>query len=119
MSNFITLDVPHGMFWVINPFQESDRVHAAKLTESKLKCPVNFEEVHPGLHYFYGILKSRELGPLIGVELVWFGGENQYYAIVVGPFGCVPNSDKVMMQFQQLVSRMQVPEGSVVTACCY
>jgi len=26
MTTFTTLDIPHGMFWVINPYQVSDSI---------------------------------------------------------------------------------------------
>jgi len=110
MSDFIALNVPHGMFRVINPFQESDGVYTS-MTESKLKCPLNIDEIHPGLRYFYGLLKPMELGPLIDVEVVWFGSENQYCAIAVGPFGRTPEYHKELMKFRQLTSSMQVPEA--------
>jgi len=110
MSNFSTLNIPHGLYWIINPFQESDGVYA-KLTGLKLKCPLNIEEVHPGLHRFYELLKPMVLGPSIDVVLFWFGSENQYSAIAVGPFGHVPNYQEEMMQFRQLASHLQVPEA--------
>jgi len=71
----------------------------SRLTESKLKCPLNLQEVHPRLHYFYGILKLKELGPWIDVEIIWFSAENQNCAIAVKPFGHAPNYYKAMMQF--------------------
>jgi len=82
MSNFIALNVPHRMFWVINPFQGSDGVYAS-MTDSKLKCPLNIDEMHPGLCFFYCLLKPMELDPLINVEVIWFGSENQSCAIAV------------------------------------
>jgi len=104
MSNITTLDVLHGIYWVINPFQESDGVFA-KLTGSKLKCPIDMESVHPELHHFYDLLKPMEFGPVIDVVLFWFGAENQYCAIGVGPFGCMPNYMEEIMNFWQFTSQ--------------
>jgi len=79
------------------------------MTDSKLKCPLNIDEMHPSLCYFYGLLKP--MGPLIDVEVIWFGSESQYCAIAVGPFGRIPEYHKEIMQFHQLTNSMHVPEG--------
>jgi len=110
MSSVTNLDVPHGIYWVINPFQESGGVFA-KLTGSKMKYPVDMSSVHPGLFHFYELLKPMEFGPLIDVVLFWFGAENQYCAIGVGPFGRVPNYEEEIMKFRQFTSHIQVPEA--------
>jgi len=102
--------VPHGMFWVINPYQESDGV-IAQLTGSKIKCPVELESVHPGVRRFYNILKPMDFSPLIDVVLIWFGTENQYSAIAVGPFGRVPNYMEEIMNFHEFIGCIPVPDA--------
>jgi len=101
MSSITTLDIsqPHGIYWVINPFKESDR-GLAKLMDSNLKCPVDMESVHPQLHHFYALLKPMEFGPLLMLFFFWFGAKNKYCAIGVGPFGCMPDYKEEMMHFQ-------------------
>jgi len=88
---------------VVNPYQASDGVYA-KLTRSKLKCPLNLEEVPIRLHHFYSLLKPVEFGPTIDMVIFWFGSQNQYCAIVVGPFGRVSNYQEEMLQFQQVAA---------------
>jgi len=77
MSTMTALAVPHGMFWVINPYQESDRI-IAQLTQSKLKNMVDPDSIHPSIRHFYNLLKPKDFGPLIEVVLFWFGSNSQY-----------------------------------------
>jgi len=110
MSSLTTLDVPHGVFWVINPYQESDGV-AATLIGSKLKCPMDMESVHPGLCHFYDLLKPKTFGPLIDVVLFWFGNSHQYCALGIGPFGCVHNHEEEIKRFHKYTQHIQVPDA--------
>ncbi len=110
MSNTTNLEVPHGLFWVINPYQESDGIFA-HLTGSKLKSTFDPDSVHPGLRHFYNLLKPKDFGPIIDVVLFWFGSDNQYCAIGVGPFGRVPNWEEEMFKFREYTGHIQVPEA--------
>jgi len=110
MSSLTTLDVPHGVFWVINPYQESDGV-AATLIGSKLKCPMDMESVHPGLCHFYDLLKPKTFGPLIDVVLFWFGNSHQYCALGIGPFGRVHNHEEEIKRFHEYTQHIQVPDA--------
>jgi len=110
MSKLTILDVLHSMFWVINPYQESDGV-VATLIGSKLKCPEDMESVHPGLHYFYHLLKPKMFGPLIDVVLFWFGHSHQYCALGIGPFGHVPNHEEEIKHFHEYTKCIQVPDS--------
>jgi len=68
MNNIVDLWVPTGIFWVINLYQASEGI-IATLSGAKQKQPNNMEGVHPGLHYFYGLLKPQDFGILIDVIL--------------------------------------------------
>jgi len=58
MSSMTALAVPHSMFRVINPYQESDGI-IAQLTWSKLKITV--DSIHLSIRSFYNLLKQRIL----------------------------------------------------------
>ena len=96
--------VPMGIHWVINPYQASDGVLVV-LSGVKQKHPNNMEGVHPGLLYFYGLLKMQDFGVLIDVVLFWFGSNLQYCAIGLGPFGRMPDHEQEMKKFSEFVTK--------------
>ena len=108
MSNIIDLWVPMGIHWVINPYQASDGVLVV-LSGAKQKHPNNMEGVHPGLLYFYGLLKTQDFGVLIDMVLFWFGSDLQYCTIGVGPFGRTPDHEQEMKKFSELAKKIQMP----------
>jgi len=82
-----------------------------QLTRSKLKSTFDPDSLHPGVHHFYNLLKPKDFGPLIDVVLFWFGSDNQYCAIGVGPFGHVPNWQEEVYQFRKFTKQIQVPNA--------
>jgi len=72
---------------------------------------MNMDNLHPGIQHLYGLLKPMNIGPLIDVVLFWFGPNNQYCALAVGPFGHVPNHQEELLHFKSIIDRIQVPHA--------
>ncbi len=108
MNNIVDLWVPTGIFWVINPYQVSDGA-TVTMSGAKQKQPNNMEGIHPGLSYFYGLLKPQDFGVLIDVVLFWFGPDLQYCAIGIGPFGRTPDHEQEMKKFGEFAKKIKLP----------
>ena len=106
-----TLDIPAGIYWIINPFQESQGV-LAKLSGAKQKYPDNLEGTHPTLQHFYGLLKSQDFGVTVDVILFWFANL-RYSSIAVGPFGLnsTEQMNMEMQRFRQFCKEINVPKS--------
>jgi len=88
-NNVRQLYLPAGIFFLYNPYQQSDGVIA------KLACavqkPNNINATHPGLCPIYYALQEEPLGSTICIAVFWFGDGYPYNPILVGPFGDADN----------------------------
>jgi len=112
MSTLIDLPIPSGLYLVINPYYDMYGVVAtATLSDAKQKSPNNMEGAHPGLCYFYGILKAQDFGPDIDVVLFWYREGTHFCAIGVGPFGHQVNYKEEMLNFKAFTQKIGLPES--------
>jgi len=86
-DNIRRLDVhlPAGIYFIINPYQESHGVMAQLL--GAVQKPNNIDAAHPGLHPIYFALQDEHFGPTVCVAVFWFGEGYPYSAMLCGPFG--------------------------------
>jgi len=106
-NNIRSLILPPGIYFIVNPYQESHGV-VAKLAGA-VQRPNNIYAAHSGLHPIYAALQQERLGISVCVAVFWFGDAYQYNAVLVGPLGNGPNYEEQLQMVKNATERASVP----------
>jgi len=110
-DNIRHLFLPPGIYFIVNPYQESHGVVAT--LGGAVQQRGNINTAHAGLCPFYNAFMNaninRDAEHTIYLAVFWFGPSHEYNTVLVGPFGHGPNQQEQIMIVKNTMEHVQVP----------